>query len=200
MLPDVTKETTYWTYVLTGLVRTTIFIANSYYLSRHHFKHLFMEIDLFMIAGIGSIVSYGAFTMSFNYVDGRNGSELLRSCAVAVYALLTLSMVYQIRSMLKFFPWTNTTIWIYKLVRVYAAIFYIITEVAIEERETDRSDYFVKGEQLVSNTRVLFVASTLHYLYDAFEKVDHRFEKFQKAREKDMNHYVHLNQDDHLDH
>jgi uncharacterized membrane protein len=196
MLPNISKELTYTVYVITGVLRVGVFMVNAKFLSRHHFKEIMTEIDLLLLVAMGSCVSYGAFTMSFNSVSGNNGSVLLRSAAVAVYVLLTIGMVYQIRAMLKFFPWTTTTIWIYRFVRVYAAVFYIITEVAIEERETDRSESFIKSEQLVSNTRVLFVASTLHYLYDAFEKVNHRYHKFHKEQEG-HHKYVRLNVEPH---
>lgn len=107
-------------------VRIPIFFITSLVLSKKWWK-LWFRVDFLLVAYLSSAISYVFTLMSRAAANGLSPTDGWYVASDISYGLLMLAFVGNFRVMLKHFPFTSRSLWIYKIVRFYHALFFVVT-------------------------------------------------------------------------
>lgn len=125
VLPFDDKTLPYKVFCYTTYGRIVIWSICSVLVAQRRFWRYYTNIDALLVSAIGSAVSF----VSMLIEDPGVADEALVTQASIVYCALLFFLVGNFRAMIRWFPWTKPKIVLYKLVRFYHCVFFIVQQV-----------------------------------------------------------------------
>jgi len=111
---------------------------------------------------VSSIVAYGVLLVGV--AETNRGIQVN---AIISYSFLLTGLSGVVRVLVHCFPWQRGSIFVYKLVRGYALLFFIVSEVVAEAAK-----FGVAGEEgAISAGYIFFIITTIEYYRALFELV-----------------------------
>eukprot|EP01087_Luapelamoeba_hula_P004072 TRINITY_DN14034_c0_g1_i1.p2 TRINITY_DN14034_c0_g1~~TRINITY_DN14034_c0_g1_i1.p2 ORF type:complete len:241 (-),score=39.02 TRINITY_DN14034_c0_g1_i1:92-814(-) len=160
------SDTPWIVYVATGWPRILFFTFACVLLDPVRFVVQMFKIDAVMVTGAGSVLAYGFFVSSIDTTG-------IFITAIITYGFLVLTMSAEIRLMVKYFPWSSGSIWLYKMVRGYHVLFFIAVE--LTQKYNDAVDKAKVGskkkEDPYGGMQYTFLVTTLTWVVFLFALV-----------------------------
>lgn len=161
-------------FVLTAIPRVILFVCIDIALNWKWWWKRYLRVDSLLVTAIASMISYTALVMA------QPGDIVFRSIAVASYGPVLFCLVGHIRNMCKWFDFNGYTVFIYKLMRFYHVVIFILSETLPELLEVLGVIHEAEEEEPVEhkadNTKGLkaaFIAATLHLVLHLLHEVEH---------------------------
>eukprot|EP01087_Luapelamoeba_hula_P010854 TRINITY_DN2892_c0_g1_i1.p1 TRINITY_DN2892_c0_g1~~TRINITY_DN2892_c0_g1_i1.p1 ORF type:complete len:248 (-),score=43.08 TRINITY_DN2892_c0_g1_i1:106-849(-) len=176
LLAEDQDDTPWIVYTATGWPRVMFFLFVCFILEPVRFVLQLVKMDVVMVTGLGSVLSYGFFVLSL-----EEGAKGIKIAAVVNYVFLVLTLSAEIRLMVKYFPWNKWSIWIYKLVRAYHVLFFIAIELTQQYQSAILKASHKTVDDPSNGLELTFLITTLGWVVQLFVLVFGREVGLHKA-------------------
>jgi hypothetical protein len=122
----------YEIFCYTTYPRIAIFILCSVLIAGKAFWCYYLKIDVILVGGIGSAISFIFMLIENPDVPNDHPSGLTVHASV-MYCAIIFCLIGNYRVLLRWYPWTVTKLWLYKLVRFYACVFFLVQQVVARQ-------------------------------------------------------------------
>lgn len=142
--------------VIAGAPRVAIFVWASWKLSRKHWWRYWITIDnvLLLTTVISVVYGYMLLRVPSALPKKDSGALAWRIAAVVSLPILMNSFNGNFRILVKMFPWTPLTIFIYKSLRIYAVVVGTVTQLELRAKTVVGMD---------SGLLLLYITSQVSY-------------------------------------
>ncbi len=126
------KLVPYEVFCYTTYPRIVIFVVCSVLIAGKVFWRYYLKIDVILVSGIGSAISF-IFMLHENPDVPSDDPSGLVIHASSMYCAIIFCLLGNYRVLMRWYPWTVGKLWIYKLVRFYHAVFFLIQQVVARQ-------------------------------------------------------------------